>query len=316
MKKALFTLIFGAFAIAAFAQEQAIYTHYQLFPVLVNPGATGFEDKHEFLGNARSSYTGFPGNPTAYTFMYTGPVGEKLALGGGIFSESLGDVNTLKLQFNYAFRFRIQKTRIGLGLSTEFLNRRADPDLLSNPLTDPNDDVLESLTDGEQTFDASVGIYLLYDERFFLNASLPNTVRARLDDVPVDNETQQGSIFDHYIFHFGYIVDWRSQSFKIIPSIAFRQVRDTPFQVDLNVQGRFLEDKLIAGVTYRPSETNASAGFIVGTKYKALNVFYSFDMSFARFQKYNNGSHEISLAITLPRKAPKTPAPSTSDLYK
>jgi type IX secretion system PorP/SprF family membrane protein len=315
MKKALFTLIFGAFAVAAFAQEQAIYTQYQVFPILVNPGYTGFQDQHEFLGNARSAYTGFPGKPTAYTLMYSGPVGDKLALGGGLFSENIGDITTFKLQFNYAFRFRIQKTRIGLGLSTEFLNRRADPGLLSNPLVDPNDDVLESLTDGEQIFDASVGAHVLYDERLFVSVSLPNTVRARLDEVPVDNETQQGSIFEHYIFQLGYILDLKKQSFKLIPSISFRQIRDTPFQVDLNMQGRFLDDKLIAGVTYRPSSSNASASFLAGTKYKALQIFYSFDMSFSRFQKFNNGSHEISVAFTLPRKSLQA-APSTSDLYQ
>jgi type IX secretion system PorP/SprF family membrane protein len=315
MKKTLFSLIFGAFAVGAFAQEQAIYTQYQLFPILVNPGYTGFQDEHEFLGNVRSTYTGFPGKPTAYTLMYSGPVGDKLALGGGIFSENIGDINTLKLQFNYAFRFRVQKTRIGLGLSTEFLNRRANPDLLSNPLVDPNDDVLENLTDGEQIFDASVGAHILYDERLFVSVSLPNTVRAQLDDVPVESDEQRGSVFQHYIFQLGYILDLKKQGFKLIPSLAFRQIRDTPFQVDLNLQGRFLEDKLIAGVTYRPSTSNASASFLVGTKYKALQLYYSFDMSFSRFQKYNNGSHELSVAITLPRKSPQ-PALGTSDLYQ
>jgi type IX secretion system PorP/SprF family membrane protein len=315
MKKSFITLIFGAFAIAAYAQEQAIYTHYQVFPVLVNPGATAFDDKHQFLGNARSSWTGFPGQPTAYTFMYTGPVGERLALGGGLFSEEIGDINTLKLQFNYAFRFRIQKARIGLGLTTEFLNRRINADLLSNPLIDPNDDDLESLSDGEQTFDASVGAYVLYDERLFLNVALPNTVRARLDEVPVDNQSQRRSIFEHYIFHLGYIWNWTEQNMKVIPSLAFRRIRDTPFQLDLNIQARLLEDKLIGGFTYRPSTTNSSAACIIGTKYKGFHLFYSYDLSFARFQKYNNGSHELSVALTLARKTQK-PGTDTSDLYK
>ena len=94
MKKALLSLIFGAFVLAVSAQEQAIYNQYQVFPVLVNPGYTGFDDEHQFLGNARSTWTGFPGRPTNFTAMYHGPVGDKLALGGGIFSEKIGDVST------------------------------------------------------------------------------------------------------------------------------------------------------------------------------------------------------------------------------
>lgn len=315
MKKALLSLIFGTFAVAAFAQEQAIYNQYQLFPILFNPGYTGFEDEHQFLGNARSTWTGFPGKPNNFTAMYHGPVGDKLALGGGLFSEKIGDVSTMKLQFNYAFRFRIQKTRIGIGLSTEFLNRRADSDLLVHPLVDNNDDVLEGLTDGQQIFDASVGAHVLYDERFFLSVALPNTVRARLDDVPIDEQTSQSSLFEHYIFQIGYIVNVKNQNFKLVPSIAFRQIRDTPFQVDVNLQGRFLDDKLITGLTYRPSNSG-SVAFLLGTKYKAFQLSYSYDVSFSKFQQYNGGSHELTVAFNLPRKSPKPASNDTSELYQ
>ncbi|MBK7937139.1 MAG: PorP/SprF family type IX secretion system membrane protein [Lewinellaceae bacterium] len=315
MKKAFFTLIFGVITLAAFAQEQAIYSQYQVFPILVNPGYTGFQDQHEFIGNARSTWTGFPGKPTDFTVMYSGPLGDKLALGGGLFSEKVGDVTTLKFQLNYAFRFRIQKARIGLGLSTEFLNRRADAALLTNSLVDKNDDVLEGLTEGQKIFDASIGGYMLYDDRLFISASLPNTIRTRLDDVPVATNTNpNGSIFQHYIFQLGYIANIPSQNFQLIPSLTIRQIRDTPFQIDVNLQGRFMEDKLIAGLTYRPS-SKGSAVFMIGTKLSKLQLFYSYDVSFSNFQQYNAGSHEISVAYTLPRKALKKTTDS-SDLYQ
>ncbi|MCB9306726.1 MAG: PorP/SprF family type IX secretion system membrane protein [Lewinellaceae bacterium] len=316
MKKAFFTLIFGIIAIAAFAQEQAIYSQYQVFPILVNPGYTGFQDQHEFVGNARSTWTGFPGKPNDYTIMYSGPVGDKLALGGGLFSEKIGDVTTLKFQLNYAFRFRIQKARIGIGLSTEFLNRSADPSLLTNPLVDKNDDVLEGLTEGQKIFDASVGTHVLYDERLFISLALPNTIRTRLDDVPVVNTNPEnnGSLFQHYIFQLGYIADIQSQNFKLIPSLTIRQIRDTPFQIDVNLQGRFMDDKLIAGLTYRPS-AEGSAVFLIGTKLNKFQLYYSYDVSFSNFQQYNGGSHEVSVAYMLPRKAPKA-APDPADLYQ
>jgi type IX secretion system PorP/SprF family membrane protein len=313
MKKTFFTLVFGLFAMAAFAQEQAVYSQYHIFPVLVNPGATAFDNKHQFIGNARSTWTGFPGKPTTYTVMYNAPVGDKLALGGGIFTERIGDLRTMRLQLNYAFRFNVQKARIGLGLSTEFLNKRADNDLLGNNLVDPGDQVVENMTEGQSIFDASMGAHMLYDNRFFVSLALPNTIRARLDEVPTAGTDESNTgLFDHYIFQLGYIADIASQNFKVIPSLTMRKFRDTPYQIDLNVQGRFLDEKLIAGITMRPSY-GGTATFLLGTKYNNFELYYSYDVAFSDFQQYNGGSHEISVAYNIARrnKAATTDAPAT-----
>lgn len=309
MKKAFFTLCFGLLVVAAFAQEQAVYSQYQIHPVLINPGYTGFENKHEVIGNVHSSWTGFTGAPTAYTLLYTAPVGDKLALGGGVFSEKAGNQNTMKLQLNYAFRFQIQKARIGLGLSTDFINRHLQSSLLDNSLVEVNDNLVEQSVNGQSLFDATIGTYLRYDDRFFLSLSLPNAIRTRLDDVLVEEEEQQrSSLFQHYIFQFGYIVKVASQNFKVIPSLTMRNVRDTPYQIDMNVQGWFLEDKLIAGLTYRPNNKGSMA-FLLGSKYQQFQVTYSYDVAFSPFQKYNSGSHELSLSYSFARKASR-PAPA------
>jgi type IX secretion system PorP/SprF family membrane protein len=304
MKKIIFTLVFGLSALAAFAQEQAIYSQYHAFPVLINPGYTGFEDQHQFIANYRSTWTSFPERPSTYTLMYNGPVGDKLALGGALFSDKAGKVSTTKVQINYAFRFQVKKVRIGLGLSTEFLNRRADAALLNDPLVERNDEVLEGLVDGQQIFDASIGGYAIHDDKLFFGLSLPNTVRTRLDDVPVDGgatENTGGRLFEHYIFQMGYKINNEEQNFKLIPSITMRKVRDTPYQIDLNVQGRFLDEKLIAGLTYRPGSSGAAV-CMLGTKISQLQFYYSYDLSLSNFQRYTGGSHELSVAFSFDRK--------------
>ena len=100
MKKVIFTLLLAVVALRAISQEQATYTHYPIFPILINPGYTGFENQHQFLGNYRSNWSGFPGAPKSYTVMYHGPVGDKLGLGGGVFSEKAGDLNLFRIQGN------------------------------------------------------------------------------------------------------------------------------------------------------------------------------------------------------------------------
>jgi len=315
MQKIFLTLLFAVGSVfALIAQEQAVYQQYTVFPVLVNPGYTGFDDKHELVGNARTSWAGFPGRPTSYTLMYSAPVGDKLALGGGMFTEKVGDMNTLRLQLNYAFRFRLQKAKIGIGLSTEFLSKNIDRSLLQpSGLVDPGDDVLQSRTDGQRIFDASLGIHMLYDEHLILSLAMPNTVRARLDDAAVNDPgatEEDAGLFKHYILNLGYIVDLEAQNFKLIPSIALRNVRDVPYQIDLNLQARFLEDKLIAGMTYRPN-SNGSMAFMLGTKYKQLQLLYTYDLAFSNFQSYNSGSHELGIAFSFDRKK-AVPAPEPS----
>lgn len=310
MKKVLFTLILGFVALSAFAQEQAIYSQYHAFPVLINPGYTGFENQHQFLANYRSTWTSFPERPSTYTLMYSGPVSDKLALGGGLFSDNAGKVSTTKLQINYAFRFQIKKVRIGLGLSTEFLNRKADAALLNDPLVERNDDVLESLVDGQQIFDASIGGYASHEDGLFVGLSLPNTIRTRLDEAPVAGEEEASrNLLEHYIFQMGYKFDMKDQNFKLIPSITMRKIRDTPYQIDLNIQGRFLDEKLIAGLTFRPG-TSGAAVCMLGTKVSQLQFFYSYDLSLSNFQRYTGGSHELTVAYSFARK-PKLAAQTT-----
>ena len=311
MKKIFITLLFALTGLFAFAQEQAIYSQYQLFPVLINPGYTGFEDEHQFLVNARNSWSGFPGAPQSYTALYHGPVGNNLALGGGIFNEKIGDQNLFRVQLNYAFRIRTKsdKFQAGIGLTTEFIRRGIDNDLLDDPTLNPNDPTLEDLANGQQIFDASVGVHLLYDKKFFLSMALPNTIRTRLDEVPVQDQEANGGIFDNYIFQLGFIADVPAQGFKIIPSLALRNVRNVPYQVDLNLQGRFLDEKLITGFTYRPGSANGSLAFHIGSKFKAIQAFYSYDLNFGNFQAYSNGSHEFSVALSFARKQrPDIPA--------
>lgn len=314
MKNLIFTISFLAvLAISkTTAQEQAIYSQYHLFPILVNPGFTGFNNQHEFLFNARRNWTGFPGTPLTYTLMYHGPLSDKLSLGGGIFSEKIGSISTTRLQLNYSFKFQVQAMKIGLGLSTEFLNRQVDNNLLSHPLIDPNDDALEDAANGQKIFDASVGVHGLYDNRFFIGLSMPNTIRARLDLAPTVEEEPKGSLFQYYIFQMGYIFDVPGQNFKVVPSLALRKVRNVPYQVDFNVQARFLEEKLIAGLTFRPSAGGA-ASFLIGTKIKTVQLCYSYDVGFTPFQQYNGGSHEVSAAFSFERKQKRVNPERVSD---
>jgi type IX secretion system PorP/SprF family membrane protein len=281
------------------AQEQATYSQYQLFPILINPALTGFSDKHEVLMNVRSQWSGFPGAPKGYTLMYNGPVGDKLAIGANLFNENIGSLSKQRFAINYGFRYAFGQTKVGVGLTTEFNQVTLDRNVLNSTQYDKFDEMAEQYVDGVKVFDASAGIYMMNNEQLFVGLAFPNMIRARLDAVPGVDANKRSGIA--YIFHMGYVSTVKSLNCKLVPSIALRKIYNVPYQVDLNLRGEFLDQKLMAGITLRPS-TGGSSAFMIGTKLHAVQFHYSYDVSFQRFQKYNTGSHELSLMFDFGRK--------------
>lgn len=83
------------------------------------------------------------------------------------FQSKFGRARTSKLQANYAFRFQIQKAKIGLGLSTDFSSIAVwIAAYWAIPTSKKGDPTLEIVVDGTRIFDASVGAHVLYDESF------------------------------------------------------------------------------------------------------------------------------------------------------
>ena len=297
----LIVVILAGFGVKSFAQEQAIYSQYIQYPVLINSATTGFNDDHQVVFNLRNNWTGFPGSPTTYTMMYNGALTNKLGLGAGLFSEKIGSQNVMRFNLNYAFRFQVSSAKVAMGLSTEFMNRSFSSSVYDNPLVETGDDVLDDAISGQRIFAASPGIYLENEEKLFIGLSFPGAIRARLDQAPTAEPDESSSLLQYYIFNAGYRLKLPNQNFTIVPSFAMRKLRDVPYQIDFNLKGMFLEDKLIAGVTLRPSSGGSSA-FLIGTKLNQIQLMYSYDVSFQRFQQYNSGSHELSLAFQFERK--------------
>ena len=249
MKKIIFSsLLTLAATFVAMAQEHAIFSQYTQFPVLVNPGYTGFDDDHQLLLKMRSNWAGFPGAPKSYAVQYNGGVTDKLGLGAGLFTENIGSQTFNKFNINYAFRFKMKSTKIGIGLSTDFINSSIESSLLVNPLVDGSDQALENAVTGQRIFSATAGIYGTYADRFMFGLSFPSAIRTRLDDAPVVEgaDDENGGLGKYYILQLGYTLDVPGQNFKLVPSMSLRKIREVPYQIDFNLRGLFFDDKLVA----------------------------------------------------------------------
>lgn len=288
----------------AIAQEQSAFVHYHVNPVLINPAAAGYAEEHQILLHARNQWSGFPGAPKTYALSYQGPFGKTFGLGANVYSENIASVNRFRVALNYAFRYELDKLKVGFGFSTEFSQMKLDNEVFSDPNYDSGDVIIEDGVSGLNNFDATLGFYGLHNDQTFFGIAFPNIIMARLDGNPTGgNDNPEG----YYLFNMGHRFKSSQYGFVLEPSLLLRKARNVPFQADINLKGYFLEDKLIGGVSYRGGSRGAF-GILVGSKLTNFAFYYSFDVSFQEFQQYSNGAHEITIAVNLPQREKKAPA--------
>lgn len=280
------------------AQDEAIFTHYQLAPVLINPAAAGFKDIYQIQFNGRAQWTGFPDAPQTFGVQFNGPVGKTFGFGLGVVSESAAQMTRMKGLLNWAFRFKVsENVKMAAGFSAIYQQLKLDNSITDNPFFDPGDNLIDESMQGINEFDASVGVFGSVRENTRFGLSFANLIQTRLDDV-VDQTNQ--SALQYYTFYMAHQFDILDLNFTLEPSIMARKVKDAPSQVDINLRAGFLDQQLVTGLSYR---TLGALGVLLGAKLSNFQVYYSYDMSFQRFQKFNTGSHEVSIFLEFNKKA-------------
>ena len=276
------------------AQDEAIFTHYNLAPILINPAAAGFEETHQIQFNARGQWLGFPDAPKNVGVQYHGPLGNTFGFGLAVMGESAGRLSRVRARLNSGFRFKVnENVKLAIGFSTEFSQLSLGNNILGEPDYQQGDDIIEAAVNGRQQFDASLGFFGRFYENTYASLSFTNLIAERLNNI-VSNEPQ-GSLFQHYVFLVGHKFELSNNQLSLEPSIMVRQIKDTPFNVDINLKAGILNDKLIAGLSYRSLKT---IGALIGTEIsESFRFFYTFDLSMQDLQQYSTGSHEVTLAF-------------------
>jgi len=298
MKKFLL-LIIATFSLSqwAAAQDEAIFSHYNITPILINPSVAGFEDAHQLQLNARAQWSGFADAPQTYAAQYNGPLGDNFGIGVGVLSETAAQMQRIRAHLNYAFRFDINENiKLSAGFSTQYQQVRLDNAVMAGNFFEPGDRIIDDFMDGKGVFDASVGVYSSFSENTKVGLSFVNLVRSRLSSSAQD---QNESILKYYIFYAAHRLNVEDLNFSLEPSIMVRNTKDVPSQLDINLKAGFLDDALIAGLSYRSSNT---IGILLGTRLSNFQLLYSYDIFFEEFQKYNDGSHEVSVLMSFERK--------------
>jgi type IX secretion system PorP/SprF family membrane protein len=294
----LFTICLLSFCTLS-AQEEAINQHYLVNPMMLNPAAAGFGEVHQIQVNARVTWTGFANAPKTYSAMYNGPIGNAFGVGLSVLSDQAADLINNRVQLNFGFRFNLQDNwKVATGFAAELREARLTSESVAAATVQGGDRILGDYSDGRGTIDATLGLYTAYESRggvTFAGLTFNNLVRNRLDGIVAPEENP--SVFQYYTFILGHEFELYDLNAKVEPSMAIRQIRNTTETVmmDFNLKARFLDDQLVAGLSYR---TLGVMGILLGTKLEGLDLYYSYDVSFQDSQQYHSGAHEVTIGIS------------------
>lgn len=300
MKKILIIPVFCLMAVTMFGQDYGTsikqplaFTQYFLNPQVMNPAYTGFEGNYRLGLNYRSHWSDFPGSPRAFAAHYNGPATERVGIGALLATETFGAENRFRGQLSYAYKFGSEDYKMSLGLSTDYSQFRLDNSAITNELYDPNDPLVNAALDGRRYFAASLGFYTEYKKQFFFGLALPQVILTRIDEGEGDDESSF-----NYVATIGTWIDLKNYDMVIEPSLYLKKIGNAPLHVDINVIGKFLEDRLYGGLSASVGAGNRF-GFIVGARIENFRFYYGYDVSYQDFQDYNNGSHEVTLNFDL-----------------
>jgi type IX secretion system PorP/SprF family membrane protein len=293
------------------AQDEGVFNHYLLNPMVINPGYTGLSENIQFFGHYRSQWSGFPGAPQTFAFSANVPIQDKIGLGAYVLSESIGSMSRFRGQLSYGYRYTAKTYKLGFGFSTEYHLMRLNnsvTDPRNNPFYDANDEIVMANLDGVSFFDASFGIYGSYNDRLFGGISTPNLIRARLGGITsAADSSRKRTTFRQVLAYVGYKI--KSDKLTLEPSILARRVFDAPFEVDFNLKAAFIDESILAGISFRPG-TSGQVGILAGTKQVGFQIYYSYQASIAKFATYQGSSHEVSVGLDIGRSEKKTGSPT------
>jgi len=292
MKKIILALILFC-NVAAYAQQDALFTQYMFNKLLVNPAYAGSKEVLTIDMLNRKQWVNIEGAPETFTISaHTAMRNKNVGLGIYLFRDVLGPTNTQGMMGTYAYRIYMGSSSLAFGLQFGF--SYSDFNWAAMNLKD--EDYLFDPQDVRRiTPDANFGIYY-QSNRIFLGLSSKQLLQNEFGYAKKDGKSSFSKLTRHFYLMSGFAMPL---SDKIIfrPSIMTKYTPNAPIQFDLNASVLF-GNVFWVGTSYR---TAKAVTFM--TEFKISNRWklgYSYDLYLNELQSFNYGSHEIRLGFEFP----------------
>jgi type IX secretion system PorP/SprF family membrane protein len=301
MKKVIIYFVF-LFLVAevSFSQQDPQYSQYMFNQLVLNPAYAGSKEALSAVMDLRKQWVSMPGAPRTGTISMHAPLPFKsIGIGGHLINESMGPSKWTSASVDIAYRFKLGKGKLSLGISGGMINYNLS---LSESDYKDGGEVFPAQNLGPRTrFDAGTGFYY-YSPSFYIGGSITHINNPNLYSgtytipnggtagVPV-NSTLFFSLKPHSFLYFGkgFVIN---QNLVINPSVIFKNDNATAVSSDWNCNF-LIKQKFWLGLSLRSGygavflfQYNVNDNFKVG---------YSFDQGFNRIGVVGQSSHEIML---------------------
>lgn len=285
-----------------FAQQDAQFTQYMFNPLVLNPAYAG--SREGISGNMlyRDQWTAFEGAPVTQTFGIHAPLrNNKVGLGFHVINDQIGPVGTTGINGSYAYRLKMGKGKLALGLRAGIFNYRFDWNKVEyKDKTDIFSGVLPTRR-FMPTFD--FGTYY-YTSKLYFGVAVSHLDQATYAKTVTDGNYKI-KLASHFVATAGYAVVI-NKKVTLKPSVVVKTLTNQIPTVDFNA-AILLDEKLWLGVGVR--STNSAMIIAEYNLSRNFRFGYSYDMSINEMQSVNKGSHEVFLGFDFDIYKTKTLSP-------
>ena len=313
--KYILLMIFSLCLIKAQAQQTIQFSQYMFNGLALNPAYAGYKDDWTVNLSSRIQWVGIndaPQTGTASIDGLTNSTDKNIGLGFLATFDRLGPENTSSFYANYSYRLRLDNDdtqRLCFGFAVGGEQYSIDGSKFT--ATDPGDGIIPLGVESKFSPDFRIGAYY-YSPGFYAGASVFNLL-SNVGIAAIDNTEIVQRVRTAYVTTGGMIS--LSDHVDIKPSIMIKEDFKGPTNIDLTSYLLF-NKALWFGASYRTGVSiwnnsslqsisdNTDAVAVIAQFYVNENfrVGYSFDFTVSKLANYQNGTHEISLSITLPSK--------------
>ena len=281
-----------------------LYSQYLLNQYLINPAIAGINGCSIFQITNRMQWTGIKDAPMTNSISFHCGI-KNVGLGGFVYKDRNGLNSTLGFQVSFAYHILIESSsknvkRLSFGLSY-CGNQYSIDESAFTPVE--NDPVVQGTIQSAYASNANTGFYFEYNN-LFLGLSVANLL-------PQTNSLNKSIIEPansrKYFVHTGYSIEL-NELLNFEPSVCFKTTEKMNSQLDLNIKTFYKPDKkkntFWNGLSYRRNidgqlSQNISVIVMMGYIAEHFHIAYAYDIGLTSLQKYNFGSHEITIGFNL-----------------
>ncbi len=294
------------------AQQDAQFSQYMFNQLYLNPGSAGANAQQiEFNVIHRSQWLGYQGSfddggaPTTQIASISMPL-EKYNLGIGLHlvNDRIGPVTNQEIQLSAAYKLKVSKGIISIGLRGGLYNQLLNVDELR--FTDQAREPLLQGLDGRESQmvpDFAAGIYFKdINNKFFSGIAVNHLNRS---DFNYGTNISINELKSHFNFLVGLNLDL-TRNVTVTPSAIVKSDMNT-FSIESSVIATF-NDKFYTGISMREVEAAIALVGVNLLKDNSLRVGYAFDYTLKARNAKETTSHEILLSYRLPALQMFTPS--------